>query len=483
MNNQLRKSSRHFQNPQNAGQVSWADAAGQAGSAANRNLVQFTASIKDTVIKDIRFKAFGCDWTIASASYITTLAMGKDLFEAAKITSKDLKQYFGPIPEKNMHAAQTVIEAFSCLISDYMAKMNQRLYASDPKRVAVAVSGGIDSAVCARILKDQGYKVFGITMNILPSGDGQNHGPKDSAAPTDIQLARQVCGTLDIPHFVMNLQKQFKKTIMDFFLSEYLKGRTPNPCVACNKFIKFGELLQQSFLLGAAFLASGHYCILDSNKNQVLIRKGKDPAKDQSYMLWRLDQSQLAHIKFPLGKFHKHQIKKMGVQYFPFLKEKPESQDICFLGKKGYHTLLSESDISAGKIINSQGKILGTHKGYPYYTIGQRKGLGISWPRPLYVTKILPSENILVVGEKEALLQKQCSIKKTNFIAGNPPAERFAAQVMIRYQCKPVPAVIHITKNHSARCVFDHAQPAITPGQSAVFYQEDLLLGGGIIGE
>lgn len=483
MNNQLGKSSRHFQNPQNTGQVASADAAGQAGSAANRNLVKFTASIKDTVIRDIRFKAFGCDWTIASASYITTLAMGKDLFEAAKITLKDLRQYFGHIPEQKMHAAKTVVEAFSCLISDYIAKMNRKLYPPDSKRVAVAMSGGIDSSVCAQILKDQGYKVFGITMKIFPSGNGQNDVPKPCSPPTDIQLARQVCGTLNIPHFVIDLQEQFKKTIMDYFSSEYLKGRTPNPCVECNKFIKFGELLQQSFLLGSAYLASGHYCILDSSGDQLMLRKGADPAKDQSYMLWRLDQSQIAHIKFPLGKFHKHQIKKMGVKYFPFLKEKPESQDICFLGKKGYHTLLSESDISPGKIINSQGKRLGTHKGYPYYTIGQRKGLGISWSRPLYVTKILPSENILVVGEKEELLQKECTIKNTNFITGNPPAERFPAQVMIRYQFEPVPAIIHITGSHSALCVFDHAQPAITPGQSAVFYQEDLLLGGGIIME
>ncbi|MGM0365095.1 MAG: tRNA 2-thiouridine(34) synthase MnmA [Actinomycetota bacterium] len=482
MNNRLNRISQHLKNPQNTGQIKDADAASQAGSASCRNLVKFSAQIKKNTIEDIRFKAFGCDWTIASASYITALARGKGLWDAAKISIEDIQLYFGAIPRQKIQAAASVIDAFSGLISSYVSKNTKNLYPLDSNRVAVAMSGGIDSSVSAKILKDKGYDIFGLTMKILPDAHDFEGQDKTCCSPTDIRLAREVCSHLGIPHFVIDLVSQFKQTLIDGFLNEYLQGRTPNPCVDCNKYIKFGQLLGKAFMLGAAHMASGHYCILEkASGDSLAIRKAVDRTKDQSYMLWRLSQDQLEHIKFPLGKFHKQKIKDMGKRYFPFLGEKPESQDICFIGEKGYHQLLSGYSIGEGKIVNGQGKILGTHKGYPYYTIGQRKGLGISHNRPLYVKKIIPSENIIVVGEKQELLQKEFKIGDINFISGKPPAASFNAQVMIRYKFDPAPAVIRMSGKKTAICIFDRPQPAITPGQSAVFYQNDLLLGGGII--
>ncbi len=470
----MTKLSQHFRNPQNAGQIGNADAVSSAGSASDKNLVILNASIKGPVIEDIRFKAFGCDWAIAAASYITTQAKGKDILEAAKITIEDVECYFGGLPQNKRNAADSAVLALSKLISTYLSKNQKKLYPAHTHRAAVAMSGGIDSSIAAKILKDEGYDILGLTMKTLPSKKG-------SESP-DILQAKQVCSSLGIPHVVIDLTAQFGKTIIENFLNDYLKGKTPNPCVDCNKFIKFKELLQKALMLGSTYLASGHYCIVENRPDHIrVIRKGVDSAKDQSYMLWRLSQQQLKHIKFPLGKYHKKKIKEMGKKYFPFLGNKPESQDICFIGKRGYRQLLSDYSIEKGKIINSKGKVLGTHEGYPYYTIGQRKGLGISWPRPLYVKEIIPPKNIIVVGEKEELLQKELRMEDINFISGKPPSSSFAAEVMIRYNSIPASATIRMAGEKSAICTFDQPQSAITPGQSAVFYQKDLLLGGGII--
>ncbi len=475
------KINQHLKNPQNIGWIDKPDAVSEAGSAGCRNLVKLSAAVKGNQIEEIRFKALGCSWTIAAASYITTLAKGKNLLDAAKIGEEDIYGYFGDFPDDKKNAASSAAEALARLITAYMSRHQNNLYPLKPGRIAVAMSGGIDSSMAAWLLKKEGFELIGLTMNIFaPEEKGQDN-DKTCCSPKDIRLAKKVCARLGIPHLVIDLENEFKENIIQDFLDEYLQGRTPNPCVECNRFIKFGHLLKKADMLGASSMASGHYCRSEKTGEGVIIKKGKDDTKDQSYMLWRLGQHQLERIKFPLGPYHKSEIKKMGQKYFPFLAQRPESQDICFMGEEGYHHLLSGFTIRPGKIINGRGQVLGTHKGFPYYTIGQRRGLGLSWPRPLYVKEIIPSKNVIVVGEKEELLKKGFKSEDMNFIAGKAPASSFKALVMIRYKSEPAEALITMSGKNSAYCNFKKPQMAITPGQSAVFYQKDLLLGGGVI--
>jgi len=237
--------------------------------------------------------------------------------------------------------------------------------------------------------------------------------------------------------------------------------------------------------LGAGYLATGHYCRIEKSPDIKLfeIKKGFDKSKDQSYVLWKLSQNQISNFKTPLGTFSKNDVMKKARKFFKFLEKKSESQDICFVPGNNYHLFLKSKlkNIKKGNIINTEGKVIGTHKGYPFYTIGQRKGLGISYKKPLYVKEIIPERNIIVTGEKKDILQKSMEVKDVNFIAGSPPANKFKAMVKIRYNFKEAPAQIKIINRDKAEVIFDAPQEAITPGQSAVFYIDDTLMGGGII--
>jgi tRNA-specific 2-thiouridylase len=261
-------------------------------------------------------------------------------------------------------------------------------------------------------------------------------------------------------------------------------GRTPNPCVECNKYIKFGALLDAGKSLGAKSMATGHYCLVEKmDDGFFIVRKGKDRSKEQSYVFWKLDQSQLSRIKTPLGSRTKEEVRELSKGFLPQLEQKDESQDICFIAGDNYHGFLKDRIKEAGKgnILDTRGKKIGEHRGFPYYTIGQRKGLGISHPRPLYVKKIIPEDNILIAGEKEDLFQETAMVKDLNFIKGSPPGDEFNAQVKIRYNSPSVGAKIIIGKKDTAKILFEKKISSVTPGQSAVFYDGDILLGGSII--
>jgi tRNA-specific 2-thiouridylase len=353
------------------------------------------------------------------------------------------------------------------------------------KRVAVAMSGGIDSSMSAKILKDEGWDLIGVTMKILPDDFNWKQASKTCCSVKDIETARKACLKLQIPHFVIDLLNPFEEKIINNFCFEYQQGRTPNPCIDCNKYIKFGSLLKRTKELGASFIATGHYCKVEKLPNTGLfgIKKGADDNKDQSYLFWRLDQEQLSQIKTPLGRLSKKSILKESNKIFPFLKKKSESQDICFIPGSDYNSFLRSrlKNIKKGNILDIESNIIGTHKGYPFYTIGQRKGLGISHSKPLYVKEIIPGKNLIVAGEDKDLKQKIVKIKDINFIAGRPPAKRFKAMVKIRYNSRESPAEVEIKSKDTANIKFLKPQIAVTPGQSAVFYNEDILIGGGII--
>ncbi|TET48852.1 MAG: tRNA 2-thiouridine(34) synthase MnmA, partial [Actinomycetota bacterium] len=344
---------------------------------------------------------------------------------------------------------------------------------------------GIDSSMVAKMLKDEGWDIIGMTMRIVSPELLEDRKLVTRSTSTDIESAYQVCRKLDIPHFVIDLASQFEKKIIEPFCNNYLQGLTPNPCIECNKEIKFGLLLKNAEMLGAGFIATGHYCRVERGEERDTFRvlKGIDKSKDQSYVFWKLDQSQLSRIKTPLGNFTKENIRKMSHAFLPILGSRDESQDICFISDRNYQDFLGKrvADIKEGKILDTGGAQIGTHRGYPYYTIGQRRGLGIGHTSPLYVIKIIPEENIIVAGEKKDLFRQTAQLTDINFISGSPPSARFHAGVKIRYNSGERPAEIRITSSGEAVVTFKDKCSSITPGQSAVFYDGEKLLGGGII--
>jgi tRNA-specific 2-thiouridylase len=354
------------------------------------------------------------------------------------------------------------------------------------KRVVVAMSGGVDSSVAAALLKSQGYEVIGITMCFnLP--DSKTKRPTCCGLEA-IEDAKRVAYKLGIRHYVLNFSKILEEAVIEDFCQEYLKGRTPNPCVRCNQYIKFGALLKKACLLGTDFLATGHYARIEkeqrpkSKEQNYLLKKGRDLSKDQSYFLYRLNQRLLKNILFPLGSYTKDQVRSLARKFGLAVAEKIGSQEICFIPDNDYRAFLSgrfKEKIKPGKITDKEGNLLTSHNGICFYTIGQRQGLGIAHRYPLYVTRIDKINNQIVVGEKKDTLAKEFYVKTPHFIL-RPIKNRVVLKVKIRYNHKETEAQILPFKK-GLKVIFDKSQSAVTPGQSAVFYDKDRVIGGGII--
>jgi len=349
-------------------------------------------------------------------------------------------------------------------------------------RVVVAMSGGVDSSVAAALLVEQGYEVVGVTLHIWPrflSSEAES----GCCSLDAVDDARRVCQMLGIPHYVFNLRELFEKEVIGNFREEYLKGRTPNPCIVCNQRIKFGALLERAVGLGADKLATGHYARLGFIDGRHVLMKGKDPLKDQSYALYQLTQRQLARLLFPLGELTKDDTRKKAQALGLRTAKKPESQDICFIPDNDYRRFLQEyapGSLRPGPIVDTEGNLLGSHQGVAFYTIGQRKGLGLSMPVPMYVVDILPESNTVVVGDEKAAYGRALLAEDVNFIAIPQLDGPMKVETKIRYRVKPVPATIRPTPQ-GVITEFVKPQRAITPGQSAVWYQGDVVVGEGII--
>lgn len=354
------------------------------------------------------------------------------------------------------------------------------------ERVVVAMSGGVDSSVAAALLKNEGYEVIGITL-CFNLADSSKKRPT-CCGLQGIEDARMVAGTLGIKHYVLNMQKDLREHVIKDFCREYASGRTPNPCVRCNQYIKFGALLKKTFSLDAEYLATGHYARIsgvgDSAPPQYLLKKAKDQNKDQSYFLYRLNQEQLKHILFPLGNYTKNEVRKIAREFDLPVADKLASQEICFLPNADYREFLKKNIGSAGKIksgqvLDKEGNVLGRHKGIAFYTIGQRQGLGIAKGYPLYITKIDHKKNQVIVGTKEDAHADEFLIKDTHYIL-KLFKKKVALKVKIRYNHQEAPAEV-ISLGSSIKVKFKNPQFAVTCGQSAVFYDKDTVLGGGII--
>ncbi|MBW3621924.1 MAG: tRNA 2-thiouridine(34) synthase MnmA [Armatimonadetes bacterium] len=355
------------------------------------------------------------------------------------------------------------------------------------ERVVVAMSGGVDSSVAAGLLVQQGFEVLGITMQLWPADLPKNH-ESGCCSLSAVEDARRVAHTLGIPHYVVNLREAFDRDVIRNFVEEYAEGRTPNPCVRCNKFIKFEAFLERARALGARFIATGHYARVrfseESGRYQLL--RSADPNKDQTYALYPLAQEQMAHTLFPLGEMTKERTREIAETMGLITAKKPDSQEICFVPDNDYARFLSHRSPDAlkpGPIVNGEGKVLGDHSGYANYTVGQRRRIGVSSPIPLYVTKIRPESGEVVVGPNEALFARRLVAEEFNWIAAPPREDSLVCEAKIRYTMKATPARLSALAEDRVEVTFDEPQRAITPGQSLVCYDGDAVIGGGIIRE
>ncbi|MCG8604861.1 tRNA 2-thiouridine(34) synthase MnmA [bacterium] len=357
--------------------------------------------------------------------------------------------------------------------------------------VVVAMSGGVDSSVAAALLHERGYGVIGVTMNLWDYDRVGGNVNRDSGCCSvdTMDDARAVCHRLGVPHYVVNFRDEFEAAVTYDFITEYLEGRTPNPCVRCNTYIKWGGLLQKAEELGASKIATGHYArsSYDQTRDRWLLRRGKDQNKDQSYALWGIRQRGLAMTFFPIGEFEKEKIRQIARNLDLQVAEKRDSQEICFIPDNDYRRYLKakrpelESSFRDGEILDQDGQVLGHHAGYPFYTIGQRKGLGIALGEPVYVTEINADENSVRVGSNRDLEHRGLIADNINWIAIETVNDVCRAEAKIRYNDPGTAAQIRPTDNGVVEVLFDEPQRAITPGQSIVFYQDDVVLGGGVI--
>lgn len=355
------------------------------------------------------------------------------------------------------------------------------------KKVLVAMSGGVDSSVAAALLVEQGYDVMGITLQIWPEDTPSDvsHGSKVCCSLSTIDDARRVAATLDIPHYVLNFRDIFDQTVIKDFISEYSKGRTPNPCIRCNQYIKFESLRNRAMSFGCDYLVTGHYARIekDENSGRYMLLKGVDESKDQSYFLYVMTQEQLATTLFPVGSLSKKETRQIAHDKGLPVATKPESQEICFVPDKDYANFVQKREPATGRkgpIKTSDGSIVAEHNGIINYTIGQRKGLGISAPTPLYVTEIDPIHNAIVVGPEDELFRERVVAEDLNWIAFEKPPDELMAGVKIRYKAVEEKATIN-KHDSEALITFNNPQKAPAPGQAAVFYDGDKVLGGGTI--
>lgn len=357
------------------------------------------------------------------------------------------------------------------------------------KRVVIGMSGGVDSSVSAYLLKEQGYDVVGVTMKVWPQ-DCISRAEDKCCGPSAIADARGVAHALGIPHYVVDEADQFEKLVIDYFASEYQAGRTPNPCVMCNEKLKFGNLWEKARSLGADYIATGHYAIIDHHTDpasgavtRAVLRKGRDSRKDQSYFLFSLRQPQLQRALCPLGGMSKPEIRDIARKIGLKVADKVDSQEICFVPGNDYKAFLKshmgEGEFHPGGIYDKAGNRLAGHDGIEMFTIGQRKGLPGGSPRPLYVIDIDPDTSSVIVGEAEDLVTGEFEI--SNAIWHDTDRDSFEATVKIRYAHAGAPATVYRSGDHAARVSLHEPQKAVTPGQAAVFYEGDRVLGGGWI--
>lgn len=347
------------------------------------------------------------------------------------------------------------------------------------KKVVLGMSGGVDSSVAALLLKEQGYEVLGVTMKLRPENGASGCGSMGEA-----EDAKKVARCLGISHEVVDFTEAFARKVISNFVSEYQAGRTPNPCVVCNRYIKFEALLQYALGIGADYIATGHYARVEKEKNGRWLLRCSPASKDQSYVLYKLTQEQLSHILMPLSSMEKPEARILAERYGLPVAHKPDSQEICFVDGKDYAGFIERytgEPPVPGSFVDGNGMILGKHKGMIHYTVGQRKGLGVAFGKPMYVTRLCPENNTVVLGEEGSQYRQELFAGDLNWILFDQPPGEFEATAKVRYQAKPAKARVVSMPDGRVHVIFDTPQRSVTPGQAVVFYDGDIVIGGGTI--
>ena len=351
-------------------------------------------------------------------------------------------------------------------------------------KALISMSGGVDSSLAAKLMKDKGFDCIGCTMKLYHNEDAGIESSRTCCSLDDVEVARSVAYKLGMPFYVFNFTDAFRDTVIRKFIESYENGITPNPCIDCNRYMKFDKLYERAKTLGCDYIVTGHYARIEEENGKFVLKKALDETKDQSYVLYFMTQDQLVHTMFPLGSMQKTEVRAIAEESGFVNADKPDSQDICFVPNGDYASVIelqTGKESAEGNFVDKQGNNLGRHKGVIHYTIGQRKGLGVSSTEPLYVCNICPKDGNVVLGSNDDLFSREADVSDFNWISGEVPGSEFRCKAKIRYRQPEQWVTVIPTGADTVHIVFDEPQRAITPGQAAVFYDGDTVLGGGTI--